>query len=636
MLADSGIRHLNSPLAVGLLLLGFAQSAFSADAQTQQYQLIKSYVDQNRTVNAQVQSLTYMLKPVEQQVYRPTPSSSSSLNSSYSTGANSGKSGARDFVPAPPRQQMLVPFGFADSDRLPTRDAEAISDDILNGIDRKTPAKSVASKAIAGSTPISGIWGSYQNAPTDSGAAAAVAKARPLAEGGSAEAMLLLATAHVLGRGARQDDQQAFQWTSRAAKSGSTFGKAQLGELYLYGIGVAADPAQALNWMKQAAEEGNARAGWRYARTLLEMNAPAGDYARALRYAMTAEATIPQAAFEVGMILAQARPGVPQDNDRAVGAFGRAAAAGNATAQYLFAVCLSAGLGVAKNPAAALGWLEKSATQGLPMAQSRLGDVYLHGDGVVADPVRAVKLLQLAADSGDAAAFNDLGVVYVDGRGVPSDLVRAVGYFRKGAELGDRDAQLNLGMAYNLGRGVAQSGPEAARWLTLAAEAGSATAQYLSGMLLLGGSGVPIDVPAGVARLRAAAGKFPPALHELCDLSMRERSGIHMDSAEFTSTLSAGVSANQSACLYVQASRLIHGILGPRDPVQAFELLMKSAELGYHQAELDLGRQYIAAAGAATGDERLDALSNARHWLARAADHGNSEATRVMQAQGWR
>lgn len=551
-------------------------------------QTVAMYAEQNRMSSYRNDFSTPAYR-VEQQIWRPsTPSYQASPTSPSSTGL-----GSEVHRPRP----MLVPYGNTGQASERARDGYSISMEILKGRGRAPNA--VPAPVAADSTD---LWSLYPVEGPGGDPVRAVALARPRADSGDAQAMLLLALAYLQGRGLPADERQSFAWMTRAAESNERNAQTLLGEMYLNGIGVEADESTALVWLQRAADAGE-----------------------------------PRAALEVGLILSSERPGVPADQGRAAAYLERAARAGDDMGQYLYAICLQTGMGVARDKAAAIDWLRKASDQGLAMAQLRLGQAYYFAEGAPHDYRRALELFELAAAQSELGAFNYLGMYYSDGLAVVPDLPRAMDFFRKGAEQGDREAQFNLGSAYGIGFGVPRDDREAMRWVTLAADAGNPMAQYMAGLASLAGLGVPPDAAQGVRRLQlSAAGRFAPALDKLCDLSMRERSGLDMTSPEFTSTLQAGTAENQPACLYVQAARLNNGILGPQDPDQAVDLLERAAEGGYHQAELDYGSQFLALIGRMDASNDADLRATARFWLNRAAEHGSQQAEELLRQQGWR
>jgi TPR repeat protein len=76
--------------------------------------------------------------------------------------------------------------------------------------------------------------------------------------------------------------------------------------------------------------------------------------------------------------------------------FQKAAAQGDAAAQYETGVSYATGAGTAKNDAEAAKWFRRAADQGMPYAQLNLGLLYASGRGVPQDNVEAMTWLQLA------------------------------------------------------------------------------------------------------------------------------------------------------------------------------------------------------------------------------------------------
>jgi hypothetical protein len=86
----------------------------------------------------------------------------------------------------------------------------------------------------------------------------------------------------------------------------------------------------------------------------------------------------------------------------------KAAAQGDAEAQFNLAVMYTKGQGVERNPQTAFHWFLQAATQGVPSAQSKLGLLYAVGDGVAVDPIEAHRWFQRAALAGDTVAQANL------------------------------------------------------------------------------------------------------------------------------------------------------------------------------------------------------------------------------------
>lgn len=87
--------------------------------------------------------------------------------------------------------------------------------------------------------------------------------------------------------------------------------------------------------------------------------------------------------------------------------FGKAADAGDPTAQAVLAHMYAAGQGVSPDQAAAFRWYRKAAEHGLAVAQSALARSYADGRGVERDAVAAVMWFDLAAEAFGAGAARD-------------------------------------------------------------------------------------------------------------------------------------------------------------------------------------------------------------------------------------
>ena len=87
--------------------------------------------------------------------------------------------------------------------------------------------------------------------------ATALALARPLAEGGDADAQLMMGLLYWRGRTVARDDRVAFEWMSKAAQRNNAEALNHLGSMYERGEGVERDAVQALRHFEQAAELGS-------------------------------------------------------------------------------------------------------------------------------------------------------------------------------------------------------------------------------------------------------------------------------------------------------------------------------------------------------------------------------------------
>jgi len=103
-------------------------------------------------------------------------------------------------------------------------------------------------------------WEDVSAAYTRGDAAEATRLLLPLADGGDAEAQMLLGLEYTLGQGVQQDLTQSVIWYRRAAEQGHAPAQAALGAAYANGRGVPRDRAEALRWLRPAAAAGDVNA----------------------------------------------------------------------------------------------------------------------------------------------------------------------------------------------------------------------------------------------------------------------------------------------------------------------------------------------------------------------------------------
>lgn len=149
------------------------------------------------------------------------------------------------------------------------------------------------------------------------------------------------------------------------------------------------------------------------------------------------------------------------------------AEAGNADAEYDLGTMYSDGHGVPRDVREAEAWWQKAAAQGQADAQFSLGFLLLYGGGeganaVNSDPAAGLPWLQKAAAQGHASADYFLGYLYWSGTIVPFDPQKALQYTIPAANQGRVDAQYQAGMILSRQPGV-QNAIEAYKWFDLAA-----------------------------------------------------------------------------------------------------------------------------------------------------------------------
>ncbi len=95
------------------------------------------------------------------------------------------------------------------------------------------------------------------------------------------------------------------------------------------------------------------------------------------------------------------------------------------------------GLLSASDPKASFEWFAKAAAQGQALAQYHVGHCYEHGIGIQAVSCsEAVRWYQAAAVQGVPAAQMALGACYRQGKGVAEDLNEAVRWYKEAEKNG--------------------------------------------------------------------------------------------------------------------------------------------------------------------------------------------------------
>ncbi len=163
--------------------------------------------------------------------------------------------------------------------------------------------------------------------------AGALAKWRPLADHGMADAQGYLGLMYARGEGVSKNDAEAISWYRKAAEQGDASAQFNLGTMYVAGRGIQKNDAEALAWFRKAAEQGDSYAqfnlGWMYANGKGEQQ---NDVEAVDWWRKAAEQGLVEAQFSLGWMYANGQ-GVQQNDAEAVSWYRKAAAQGYANAQ---------------------------------------------------------------------------------------------------------------------------------------------------------------------------------------------------------------------------------------------------------------------------------------------------------------
>ncbi|MCL2473656.1 MAG: sel1 repeat family protein [Alphaproteobacteria bacterium] len=180
---------------------------------------------------------------------------------------------------------------------------------------------------------------------------------------------------------------------------------------------------------------------------------------------------------------------------------GRMYLEGNSFKYYLI------GAGVPQDYNKAVEWFKKAAEQGHSSAQFELGRMYAEGKGVPQDYSKAAEWHTKASEKGHAAAKYNLCIMHAEGKGVPQD-------YNKAAEC--MGSVLHYLIDYHHGRICFT---RAIEWLEKTSEQGLAASQFELGQIYYNQICVTRDIQKGCSLMHAAAqqdGTFTETYNKLC------------------------------------------------------------------------------------------------------------------------
>ena len=132
------------------------------------------------------------------------------------------------------------------------------------------------------------------------------------------------------------------------------------------------------------------------------------------------------------------------DHGRAFTLFQKAAATGQADAQFKLALQYQSGEGVRRNYSFALHWYFRAAEKGHPVAMNNIGVLVNRGNGVRANNAQALGWFLRAAASGSATALTNIGNYYREGVLVRRDPAEAYFWYAMSYKFGFDDARAEM------------------------------------------------------------------------------------------------------------------------------------------------------------------------------------------------
>jgi uncharacterized protein len=336
------------------------------------------------------------------------------------------------------------------------------------------------------------------------------------AEAGLPAALYVLGAMSEGGLGVTRNEGAAAEFYRRAAEKGHRSGQARWGKALIHGIGVDANPSDGETWLRRAALAGDPEA----AAALGDLHATGGNLTNNVEAASwlrrAAEAGHKGAARSLGLLYF-AGAGVPHDPERGMQWFRISAAAGDGRARAEFGNLALIGMGEEDDRVRSYKGFERAAALGDPVAAYNCAVCLSHGVGAARDDRQAALWLRKAADRVLDAQFW-YGRVLVEGRGVDRDLAEGRRWIARAAEVGMVDAQVALGEMMLTGTGGACDPPGALALFEKAAANGHLAAMFATGVVYGGGHGVQANHAAAQYWLRAAADHGHPTAQMMLEL----------------------------------------------------------------------------------------------------------------------
>lgn len=149
----------------------------------------------------------------------------------------------------------------------------------------------------------------------------------------------------------------------------------------------------------------------------------------------SAEQGDPDSIYDIGNFLLNGTLNFPQDNERAMEYFFKAAELNHTNAMNQIAYSYLKGRGVEASDQKMLEWYERSAGLGNADAITNIGNIYAHGQGVEQDYNKALEYFVKGAELGNANAMNNLAYLYQHGFGVEQDQAKALEWLEKANEI---------------------------------------------------------------------------------------------------------------------------------------------------------------------------------------------------------
>ncbi len=212
---------------------------------------------------------------------------------------------------------------------------------------------------------------------------------------------------------------------------------------------------------------------------ITDLPADAGEVTGSLPASRT-DASLSSIVAEPGAVVATVEPPPAELGTESLR---KAAAHGDAKAQFIVASRYLDGEGTTQNVTKAAYWYQEAASRGLPPAQYRIATLFERGRGVPKDVATALVWYERAAANGNIKSMHNAAVLAAGNELGAPDYDKAFRLFTEAAEHGLKDSQFNLAVLYERGLGSKVDNSQALFWYLVAARSNDADAQQRAGVL---------------------------------------------------------------------------------------------------------------------------------------------------------
>lgn len=279
---------------------------------------------------------------------------------------------------------------------------------------------------------------------------------------------------------------------------------------------------------------------------------------------------------------------------------------GNREAQFELAQYYHFGIGVKKDIPTALSWYYEAAMQHHMGGEYGLGLIYLQGDGVNQDLASAKAWLELSAFKGNPYAQYALGYAHHLGvgdsfseDGINQDLERAKSLYHLSSSMNIADARYNLANLYakeGFNHLTAKEKEKRAKLLMAfyenAKDSGIKEAKFPLAFYYLMNSDDPNKLAWAYQEI---SNSDHPQKSLLLAIMYDKGLGVYQSDRKALAWYEKAKEQNQAAAYFVLGTRLYQNAKNQAEREKAYQMLSKSADLGFVMANYNLAAAYKKA-----------------------------------------